>query len=348
MKLLDTTIRDGSYALDFKWTYEDVEKIISRTERLGFEYIEIGHGLGLNASSAEHGHSLLSDSEYMQVANKTLTKAKYGFFCIPNIARLEDLNSVKDNGASFVRIGVNVNTPELAIKYIQHAKKIGLEVMTNYMKSYAVSPKDFASSVIIACDAGSDVVYMVDSAGCMIPDEIEKYFIEYKKISNNIKLGFHGHNNLGMAVANSIKCTQLGFDFIDCSLQGLGRSIGNAPTEQLVMALLQHGYNIDMDIPCLLEWGYDCIKDVSDRKVMHPLDLICGYTGFHSSYLKYIYKCSNEKKVDPLRLIIEYTKTNILTMDYDELLKTADKLQIDTDDNPYSFRKFFSESFNDN
>lgn len=348
MKLLDTTIRDGSYALDFKWTYEDVEKIISRTERLGFEYIEIGHGLGLNASSAEHGHSLLSDSEYMQVANKTLNKAKYGFFCIPNIARLEDLNSVKDNGASFVRIGVNVNTPELAIKYIQHAKKIGLEVMTNYMKSYAVSPKDFASSVKIACDAGSDVVYMVDSAGCMIPDEIEKYFIEYKKISNNIKLGFHGHNNLGMAVANSIKCTQLGFDFIDCSLQGLGRSIGNAPTEQLVMTLLQHGYNIDMDIPCLLEWGYDCIKDVSDRKVMHPLDLICGYTGFHSSYLKYIYKCSNEKKVDPLRLIIEYTKTNILTMDYDELLKTADKLQIDTDDNPYSFRKFFSESFNDN
>lgn len=348
MKLLDTTIRDGSYSIDFKWTHEDVESIITKIQSLGFEYIEIGHGLGLNASSAEHGYSLLSDLEYMKIANRKLSKSKFGFFCIPGIARLEDLDIAKDNGVGFVRVGVNATNPDLAVPYVKKAKSLGLETMTNFMKSYAVTPDSFSDAVKIVSESGADVVYLVDSAGYMVPAEIEKYYRTVVQKNSGIQLGFHGHNNIGLAVSNSIKCADLGFDFIDCTLQGLGRSIGNAPSEQLIMALLRSGYNLDIDIPCLLEWGYDCIKDVSDRKVMHPLDLICGYTGFHSSYLKYIYKCSNEKKVDPLRLIIEYTKTNILTMDYDELLKTADKLQIDTDDNPYSFRKFFSESFNDN
>lgn len=88
MKLFDTTIRDGSYAVDFKWTESDVKKIISKVESLGFEYIEIGHGLGLNASSKEHGESLLSDKEYMEIANATLQKSKYGFFCIRELQLL--------------------------------------------------------------------------------------------------------------------------------------------------------------------------------------------------------------------------------------------------------------------
>lgn len=348
MTLFDTTIRDGSYALDFKWTYEDVSKILTKVEKLGFEYIEIGHGLGLNASSAEHGYSLLSDIEYMKIAGNTLKKSKYGFFCIPGIARYDDLKIANDNGVAFVRVGVNVVTPELAIPYIREAKKLGLEVMTNFMKSYAVSPEKFAKAAQLVNDEGVDAVYIVDSAGCMIPGQLDSFYENTKSLCGNLKLGFHGHNNIGLAVANSIRCAQLGFDYIDCTLQGIGRSIGNAPTEQLVMSLMKYGYDFNIDVPCLLEWGYDSIKDVSDRSVLHPLDLVCGHTGFHSSFLKSIYKCANEKKVDPLRLIIEYTKTNILTMDYDELLKTADKLQIDTDDNPYSFRKYFSESFNDN
>ena len=111
MTLFDTTIRDGSYSVNFKGTEEDVIKIISKVERLGFEYIEIGHGLGLNASSKEHGESLLSDKQYMEIANKTLKKAKYGFFCIPGIATFDDLKKAKDKGVSFVRVGVNADSP---------------------------------------------------------------------------------------------------------------------------------------------------------------------------------------------------------------------------------------------
>lgn len=346
MHLLDCTIRDGSYAVDFKWTKEDVEKIISKVERLGFEYIEIGHGLGLNASSKEHGESLLSDEEYMHIANNTLKNSKYGFFCIPGIATYDDLKRAKNNGVSFVRIGVNADSPEKAVPYIKEAKKNNLEVMTNYMKSYVVAPKNFSEAVCIAQNAGADAVYIVDSAGCMMEKTLEDYYNAIRK-KTNVKLGFHGHNNLGLAVSCSIKCVDLGFEFIDCTFQGLGRSIGNAPSEQLIMALKKMGYCKDIDIPCLLEWGYDCIKDATNRFLLHPLDLICGYTGFHSSFLKDIYKCSNEKQVDPMRLIIAYCEKNKTSMDYDLLNKCADSLHKDKDINPYSFRDYFSVMYKD-
>ncbi len=346
MKLFDTTIRDGSYAVDFKWTESDVKKIISKVESLGFEYIEIGHGLGLNASSKEHGESLLSDKEYMEIANATLQKSKYGFFCIPGIATFDDLKAAKDNGVSFVRVGVNADSPQKAVDYIKEAKKNNLEVMTNYMKSYVVSPEKFAEAAQMACDNGADAVYIVDSAGCMMEDDIERIFEATTK-KTDVKLGFHGHNNLGLAVSNSLKCVELGFDFIDCTFQGLGRSIGNAPAEQLIMALKKLGHCKDVDIPCLLEWGYDCIKDTTNRNPMHPLDLICGYTGFHSSFLKDIYKCSNEKKVDPMRLIIAYCEKNRVSMDHQLLNQCADSLRKDNEANPYSFRTYFSDMYND-
>ena len=346
MQLLDCTVRDGSYAVGFKWTKEDVAKIILRVERLGFEYIEIGHGLGLNASSKEYGESLLSDEEYMHIANATLKKSKYGFFCIPGIANFDDLKKAKDSGVSFVRIGVNADSPLKAVPYIQEAKKNNLEVMTNYMKSYVVTPGQFAEAVRIAQNNGADAVYIVDSAGCMMGRTLEEY---YNTIRNktNIKLGFHGHNNLGLAVSNSLKCVELGFDFIDCTFQGLGRSCGNASSEQLIMALKKDGYCKNIDIPCLLEWGYDCIKDVTNKSLLHPLDLICGYTGFHSSFLKDIYKCSNEKQVDPMRLIIAYCEENRTSMDFDMLNKCADSLKKDNDINPYSFRDYFNNIYND-
>ena len=346
MTILDTTIRDGSYAVDFKFSCDDVASILTKLERLGFEYIEIGHGLGLNASSAKYGFSLHSDLEYMQTAQKVLKSSKFGFFCIPDIARLEDLKLAADNGVSFVRVGINANLVEKTAPYLKEAKRLGLFTTVNLMKSYILSPEELAEKITEVQGYGADVAYLVDSAGCMLPAVIEEYYKAIKE-KTDILLGFHGHNNLGLAVSNSIKCIQLGFDFIDASLQGLGRSLGNAPTEQLVMVLAKQGYPIDIDIPRLLEYGYTIIRDVSKKTPMHPLDLICGYSGFHSSFLKDIYRCCNEKKVDPMRLIIAYSKVNQATIDYEQLCKVAEDLPKDLEDNPYNFREFFSPIFSE-
>ena len=344
MKILDTTIRDGSYAVDFKFTCKDVKHICQRLEKLNIEFVEIGHGQGLNASSSEHGFALHTDEEYLKAAKAVTDKAKIGFFCIPDIARLEDLDAARKGGCDFIRIGVNADSPEKARRFIMHAKKIGLQVMVNFMKTYIISPVKFAQNAKWAYEQGAEYVYIVDSAGGMLPNELKEYFDETRKLCD-VKLGFHGHNNLGLAVSNSVYAADLGFDIIDTSMQGLGRSLGNASTEMTVMALKKKGYKIDIDIPRLLEYGYISLRDIMDGRVQNPLDLICGYAGFHSSYIKYIYKCCNEKGVDPLRLILAYSQVNQKDLDYNELCKIADKLPKDLEDNPYTFREYFSSRY---
>ncbi len=346
MKLLDTTIRDGSYAVDFKFTCDDVANIAEKSEKLGFQYIEIGHGQGLHASSPEHGISLHSDEEYMQAALKTVKNAKLGFFCIPGIARIEDLRNAKEWGVSFVRIGVNADQPQLAKDYIKEARRLGLTVMVNFMKSYIVSPEEFAKNSQEVERYGAEYVYIVDSAGCMLPEEIGEYYDAVRR-KTQIGLGFHGHNNLGLAVSNSLYCVKKGFELVDCSFQGLGRSSGNASTEMLVMALVKMGYEMSMDIPRLLEYGYSSLRNIVSRELQHPLDLMCGFSGFHSGYLKYIYKCCLEKKVDPLRLMLAYSSIDQKGMDYAELCRVAEQLPVDTEDNPYNFREFFSVKYSD-
>lgn len=344
-QILDCTIRDGSYAVNFKFTCTDVKNIVARLVKLGIEYIEISHGMGLNASSPERGISLYSDEEYIDAAKAVIGERKLGVFCIPGIARMEDLQMAKEHGADFIRIGVTVSEVKKAQPYIAEAKRLGLITMVNFMKSYANTPQEFAMACKIVYDMGVEYAYLVDSAGTMLPNDIEDFHNSVQQICPNIKLGFHGHNNMGLGVANGLKCEELGFSLVDCSFQGLGRSIGNISTEMYVMALTKkYGTElIDIDIPRLLEYGYVVLKDISDRTLYHPLELICGYTGFHSSFLKDIYRCCCDYNVDPLRLIMAYTKIDKVGIDKEKLAEVAKGLPTDNvDDHPYNFRKFFT------
>lgn len=345
MELFDATIRDGSYYVDFKFSSDDVTEMVHRISKLGFKYIEIGHGQGLNASSPENGVSMQSDLEYMIAANKTAGKSKIGFFCIPGIARMEDLVLASENRMDFVRIGANADDIEKTKKYVVKAKELGFEVMVNFMKTYIITPELFAEKAARIQEWGADCVYIVDSSGGMLPEELEKY-IQRTKEKCDIKLGFHGHNNLGMAVYNCIKALELGVDYLDTTMQGIGRSIGNTMAEALVMSLEKKGINTGFDIPRLLEYGYYINQNIIKRPAMNPLDLICGYADFHSSNLKHIYKCCMEMHVDPLRLIIAYSKEDKKGIDREKLRSIAEKLPIDSEENPYDFRQYFSNIYN--
>lgn len=340
MTILDTTIRDGSYCVDFKFSQNDVAEIVQRVSSLGFTYIEIGHGKGLNASSLENGLSLQSDVEYMEAANQVNGNAKLGFFCIPGIARLEDLAVAANNKMEFVRIGQNADEIETTKDYIVKAKELGLEVMVNFMKTYIISPKVFAEKTKMIKNLGADCVYVVDSSGGMLPEQVKEYY-ENVRNTTDIKIGLHCHNNIGLAVCNALVANDCGYDFIDTTLQGVGRSVGNTMAEAFIMALEKKGIATGFDIPRLLEYGYYVNDKIIKRPAINPLDLMCGYADFHSSHLKDIYRCCIEKKVDPLRLIMQYSYYDKKGLDYTKLCETAEQLPIDNDENPYDFRKYF-------
>lgn len=326
VKILETTLRDGSYAVDFSFTAADTALIAKKLEDAGFEYIEIGHGVGLNASKAGYGQAAATDEEYIIAAKEALKKSKFGMFCIPGIARLKDLDLAGKHSMGFLRVGTSVTKVNTSEKYIKKAKDIGMFVAANYMKSCAMPPEQFAEQVKLSEKWGADMVYIVDSAGGMFREDIKAYFNAIRKVSD-ITVGFHGHDNLGLAVSNSIESAKMGIGFIDTSLQGLGRSSGNASTEQTVMALKKLGYDVNVDFIKVLSLGKDYIQDLIPYKGKMPLDVVSGFADFHSSYMAHIHKYSSKYQVDPAILIIELCKIDKVDLDEKVLEGICKKLK---------------------
>lgn len=326
MEIMDVTLRDGSYAINFQFSCAQQKLITEGLEKLGIKYIEIGHGQGLNASNPQNGIALHTDEEYLQTAKNTLNTSKYGMFCIPGVARIEDIDKACDLGASFLRIGTNVTEVEQSEPYVKRAKEHGIFVATNYMKSYAVDPEYLAEQVKKSEEYGADIAYVVDSAGCMLPNQLERITETIRKHSS-IMLGFHGHDNLGFALSNSIKAVEMGYQFIDCSLQGMGRSSGNTATELFAIVAKRYGYEIDIDIKEILKLSRRYVYPLAKR--INMIDTMCGYTGFHTSYLKTIQRIAGKYGVDPLLLIEKYTLVDLVHMDIDILEEIAKSLPAD-------------------
>jgi 4-hydroxy-2-oxovalerate aldolase len=304
INVLDNTLRDGSYAVDFRFTAADTARICTELERVGVRYIEVGHGLGLGATGRGFFPAAASDEEYLRAARSALTSARFGMFCIPSIACLDDIDLAVDHGMDFIRVGTDVTTVAEIRRYVERAKQRGLLTTANLMKSYAVPAERFAEAGALAESFGADVVYLVDSAGCMFPEDVRAYLGALRERSQ-VPFGFHGHDNLGMAVYNSVFSADQGASFVDGSLQGLGRRPGNAATELLVASLEKRGYDTGIDMLRLLRSGEESTRPLLGPAGIVALDVVSGYAGFHSSFLPKVLVAAEEYAVDPALLIIE-------------------------------------------
>lgn len=303
MRILDTTLRDGSYVINFQFSAQDTKDLASELDAAGIDLIEIGHGVGIGGSVKGHGLSRETDRTYMQAAAQSIKRAKWGMFAIPGICELADLDSAAAEGMGFIRIGVSVDKVMTARPFIEKAKSLGMLAAVNFMKSYVKPPEEFAQRAKDAAEFGADLVYVVDSAGSMTPQMVRDY-VQATKAATNVSLGFHGHNNLGLAMANALEALSLGCDVIDCSLQGMGRSAGNTMTEHFVGLLdrleIKHSY----DFFRLLDAAENLVRPRLEVVGHDTVDLICGYAGFHSSYMNVIRDAALSHDVDPRKLIV--------------------------------------------
>ena len=302
-RLLDTTLRDGSYVINFQFTARDTAIIARELESAGIELIEIGHGVGLGASEAGHGAAAETDSAYLEAAAGALKQASWGMFCIPGVAKLEHIDLAASFGMRFIRVGTDVADVPDSAPFIERAKKHGMFVCANYMKSYVVDPAEFARKAKLSEKYGTDVVYVVDSAGGMMTRDMEAYFRAVQE-SCNVAIGFHGHDNLGLGVANAIRAVELGADIVDASLQGMGRSAGNTPTELFIVVMERLGIPLGLDPLRVMDIGEKYIKPLILRQGLNSLDVVAGYAQFHSSYMGVIREFSSKFGVDPRKLII--------------------------------------------
>lgn len=302
--ILECTLRDGSYAIDFQFTAEDTWNIAERLDRLGFPWIEVGHGIGLGASIKGMGTAAATDAEYMAAAADAVSDGKWGMFCIPGIAELEHLDMAAEYRMDFVRVGCDVADVHMAQKFIERARELGLFVFSNLMKSYAAPTEFFVQQAAKCIDYGAQCLYVVDSAGGMLPEEIGRYADALRQARPEVKLGFHGHHNIGMGVANALFCAKSGFDVVDTSLQGFGRSAGNTPTEQFIAVLIRGGYQVPYDAIEVMQAGEDLIRPLLRETGVSSLDLTAGLALFHSSYMRRVLDSAKQHRIDPRRLII--------------------------------------------
>ena len=308
--ILDTTLRDGSYAIDFQFSLDDTRRIASELESAGVRQIEIGHGWGLNAESAGLGKAAHTDREYIQVAREVLKKAKFGCFFIPGVARAGDLIMARDLGMDFVRIGNNITQYTEQEDYITIAKNLGFTVSSNLLKSYVVSPDEFAKCAKHVGEMGADVAVLVDSAGGMIPREVRQYIRAARAVSD-VNLGFHGHDNLGLANANVLAAVEEGATIVDSTLQGIGRSAGNAITESLAMILEKSGFETGLDVYKLMSSGERLIRPhLVSSGGFEAIDFVLGIARFHSSFVPMVKEVAENYSIDYMKLIIEVAEIN--------------------------------------
>jgi 4-hydroxy-2-oxovalerate aldolase len=306
-KILDTTLRDGSYPVNFQFSAEDTYQIASCLAKAGIHYIETGHGLGLGASRKNLGIAAETDEAYMEATARAVPNSNWGMFCIPSIASLEDIDKAHKFQMGFLRVGFEGSQCKSSWPYIERARELGMFVFANIMKSYCYPPQEFANIVKEVEEFGAQAVYVVDSAGGMTPEILRQYFRAIQS-NTSIHIGFHGHDNLGLALANSLAAIDLDAMVVDTSIQGLGRGAGNTSTELLLSVLSKMGVRTGIDLFTILDIGEEVVVPRSHRKKFESLEILFGLAEFHSGFFTQVKEVADKFQIDVRRLIIALTK----------------------------------------
>ncbi|HXA54467.1 MAG TPA: hypothetical protein VNV37_06285 [Solirubrobacteraceae bacterium] len=325
--IMDCTIRDGSYAIDFKFTAADTALVVGLLDEAGLPYVEIGHGLGLGAGRVREQAAPCSDVEAIERSRERPLRTRLGCFFIPGVGRVRDLRDAAAAGLDFVRIGNNADEIDDAWPSLQTALSLGFESFVNLMKTYGIAPSRFAEIATEAERRGAAGVYVVDSAGGMLPREVAEY-VRAARARTAIPIGFHGHSNLHLAVANALAAIEAGATFIDTSVYGIGRSSGNVPTEVLAVVLERLGIESGLDAQRIMGLAEVYLRPLAEN--LRPHDMIAvalGYGRFHSAHLPRALRAAEEAQIDPLRLIVALGKRDPMRLSDELLRETAAQLR---------------------
>jgi 4-hydroxy-2-oxovalerate aldolase len=321
LDILETTLRDGNYVVDFQFTARDTGWLSGKLEACGMNYIEIGHGLGIGASQV-YTSAAASDAEYIAAAKAAVGRAKIGMFAIPGIAKIDDISAAADLGLDFLRVGADLERIDSMAPFVECARKHEMFVCTNFMKSYTLPADEFAQYCRRAEEFGTQMNYVVDSAGGMLPREVRQYFEAAADVTS-VPFGFHGHDNIRLAVANSLIAMDCGAQLIDSTLFGVGRGSGNTATE-IIVALGKREFGIwseknDLELIHLAE------SEAAPLLRHRHQETISGSLGLakvHSMYVDDILVWASANQLDPHSLIAEVGTINRTLVD-EEILKSA-------------------------
>lgn len=324
--LLDTTLRDGSHAMSHQFTTEQVARIAGALDRAGIPIIEISHGDGLAGSSIQYGFSLHTDRELLEAAARVVKHSRLGVLLLPGIGTKEDLRMAADIGARVARVATHVTEADISEQHIGLAKEMGMVAIGALMMSHMVPPEKVLEQASLMERYGADAVYVMDSAGAMLPGDV-KARVELLVANLSIPVGFHAHNNLGLAVANSMAALDAGARFLDATLRGLGAGAGNTPTEVLVAVLNRVGVETGVDLFAVMDAAEYEVRPLMRRvQEIDRASLSLGYAGVYSSFLLHAERAAARFGVDARDILIELGRRKVVGGQEDMIVQVAVEL----------------------
>jgi 4-hydroxy 2-oxovalerate aldolase len=328
VRVTDTSLRDGSHAKRHQFTESDVRSIVGALDDAGVPIIEVTHGDGLGGSSFNYGSSKTPERTLMKVAVETAQRARIAALMLPGVGTKDDITAVAELGVEVIRIATHCTEADVSEQHFRLAREIGLETVGFLMMAHSVTPEVLAKQARIMADAGCQCVYVVDSAGAMVlEDASDRVAAVVTELGSDAQVGFHGHENLSLSVANTVVAIRAGAVQADGSTRRFGAGAGNTSVEALAAVLERLGVKTGIDVLKIIDAAEDVVRPVMDDEcVLDRLALIMGYAGVYSSFLKHAYRAAERYGVSGAEILLECGRQRLVGGQEDQIIQIAAEL----------------------
>ncbi|MBE9397812.1 4-hydroxy-2-oxovalerate aldolase [Pontibacterium sp. N1Y112] len=305
--LHDMSLRDGMHAKRHQISLDQMVDVATGLDEAGMPLIEVTHGDGLGGTSVNYGFPAHSDEEYLGAVIPKMKNAKVSALLLPGIGTVDHLRMAKDLGVNTIRVATHCTEADVSEQHIGLAAKLEMDTVGFLMMAHMATPEKILEQARLMESYGANCIYCTDSAGYMLPDEVtEKIGLLRAELNPNTQIGFHGHHNMGMAIANSLAAVDAGAFRIDGSVAGLGAGAGNTPLEVFVAVLERMQADHGIDLYKIMDVAEDRVVPFMDQPIRVDRDaLTLGYAGVYSSFLLFAQRAEAKYGVTARDLLVE-------------------------------------------
>lgn len=305
--LHDMCLRDGMHAKGHRFSIDQMVAVAAGLDAAGVPLIEITHGDGLGGDSVNYGFATHRDEEYLRAVIPLLKRARVSALLLPGIGTVDHLRMAKDCGVATIRVATHCTEADVSEQHIALSRQLGLDTVGFLMMSHMQDPAGLLGQARLMESYGANAVYCTDSAGYMLPDDVSVRVRALREgLRPETEVGFHGHHNMAMGVANSLAAIEAGASRVDGSAAGLGAGAGNTPLEVLACVLERMGVETGVDTFRLMDVAEDLVVPLMDHPIRIDRDsLILGFAGVYSSFLLHAKRAANRHGVRSSEILVE-------------------------------------------
>lgn len=338
IRYFDATLRDGSHAIKHQLTKKTIVDYCEAMDDAGMYTIIVGHGNGLGASSLQVGLSKLSDEEMISTARTHLKNTRLGVYMIPGFGTIRDnLEPAINMGVDLFKIGAHCTEADVTRQHIEYLRARSKEVYGILMNYHMTSAERLLEEAQKMQSYGVHGVIIMDSAGASTPEMVKRTIATLVE-GLYVLVGFHPHNNMGLAVSNAYIAIQEGARIIDGTLRGFGAGAGNVQLEALSALLMKEGYELNQNLYQMMDASEQIVKAaMNEDRALTDVSIVSGMSGVFSSFKTQVLAAADEFKVDPRDIFVELGRRKVVGGQEDIIVAVAQELAHPVSEDVHSY-----------